>query len=364
MERTGGGSAPSQVPPGGVPLTAAGRRYLYLDIARIAAILGVIAIHNWSLLHVLTPGTPAWWGDDVLSNVGRWAVPVFVMISGGLLLQPGRTEAPSVFYWRRLWRVGLPAIVWIAAYFVFRATVLDQELTRRTIVTDLANARPFTHLYFVYVIVGLYLATPLLRTFTAATRRRTVAMASGLLLGSWALDALLPYFIGSGSRVTGLTYWFPFLGYYLAGYALFGLRLSRWATLLIAGVAVAAVVLQILATYSLAVATAGKWTLYAGSYWSPFTIAAALAIFTLAARETAGQHRVGRPARVIRALGDATFGVYLFHEMVLYLHALNFVHGSAEQLVVARIPTYLVGVVASFAIVLVVRRIPIARSVF
>ena len=343
---------------------AAARRYLYLDIARIGAILGVIAIHNWSLLNLLVPGSASWWADDVLFHVGRWAVPVFVMMSGGLLLQTNRIEQPLDFYRRRLWRVGLPGIFWIAAYFMFRGTVLNQELTRRSIFTDLANATPFTHLYFVYVIVGLYLATPLIRPFVTAAGRRAVAIAASLFLGVIGLDATLPYLIGAGTRVTGLTYWLPFVGYYLAGAALFGLHLSRARVLLVAGAAVAAVAVQILANYWLTVGADGTWANYARNYWSPFTIVAALAIFTLAARETAGQHRSGRWAVVVRRLGEATFGVYLIHEMLLYLHALNFVHGSAEQLVVARIPTYFSAIVGSFTIVLVARRIPIVRSVF
>lgn len=104
-----------------VPKTVLPGRLFYLDVARVLAIFGVAAIHNWSLLHAIAPGTRAWWAVDVLFTFGRWAVPVFVMISGGLLLRPGRKEGALEFYKRRLWRIGIPSVVWIAAYFVFRA---------------------------------------------------------------------------------------------------------------------------------------------------------------------------------------------------------------------------------------------------
>lgn len=248
--------------------------------------------------------------------------------------------------------------------FRLSGTVLQQDITLRTVVTDLATAQPFTHLYFVYVIAGLYLLTPLLLPFVAAHGRRATAIAAALLLGMWATQSLFPYVLHTGSPVTGLTYWLPFLGYFMAGSALMGLRMSdRVALTILVGIVVV-IALQILTVYLLAISSDGAWTNYPGSYWSPFTIAAAVGIFALAARDTPRQFPPQRVARTARALGEATFGVYLVHEMLLYLHAINFVHGSPSALVTARIPTYVFAVVGSFVIVLVVKRIPVLRFIF
>jgi surface polysaccharide O-acyltransferase-like enzyme len=332
-------------------------RQFYLDVARIAAIMAVIAIHNWSLFHVLEVGTPRWWAVDLILSASRWAVPVFVMISGGLLLRWRPGEDTSMFYRRRLVRVGVPALFWIVAYFVFRATYLHQDLTLQTIVKDLALAQVFTQMYFVYVIVGLYLVTPLLRPFTAHASRSQLSIAAGALLGITALDTLLAYAVGAGTRVTGLTYWVPFLGFYLAGLALRGLRLSRSANLLMLLGILGLVVCQVVTGFVLARVDEGSWLLYPQSYWSVFTIGTAVLIYALSAQATPGQTRSDSLARFAASLAGATFGVFLIHEMLLYWHARTFVAGTPAALVTARIPTYLFALIGSFLIVLIARRI-------
>ena len=323
----------------------------------------MIAIHNWSLLHVLPVGTPSWWMDDILFTAGRWAVPVFVMISGGLLLRPSIIDAPGAFYRRRLTRIGLPTVFWIAAYFVFRATFLEEDLTRREIASDLVMATPFVHLYFLYVIVGLYLVAPAVAAFISRTPRWGQGVAAAALLAIPALESIAAVTLGTrGSGVTGLTYWIPFLGYFLAGHVLFGLTTSARVAALILGGVVVVIAAQILTVYL--IARAGGPLLYPTGYFSVFTIAAAVLIYTFCARNSAGQNVEGPIGAVVTGLGAATFGVYLVHEMLLHWHARTFVSGTPEELMTARIPTYFIGLIGSFAIVLVARRIPVVRSVF
>lgn len=332
-------------------------RWFYLDVARIAAILAVVAIHNWSLLHVLTVGTGRWWAVDIILNASRWAVPVFVMISGGLLLGPRPGEKPSTFFRRRLLRVGVPAVFWITAYFLFRAAYLEENLTPSIILTDLALAQPFTQLYFLYVIVGLYLVTPVLRPFTSNATRLQLCLAAGGFLVIAALNALLPYTLAISARSTGLTLWLEFIGFYLAGRALYGLRLTRTASVLIWLAVPLLLACQIGTVYVLAQSGDGSWQQYPQGYFSVFTIGSALLIYVLCAQDTVGQTRSGVMGRGVAALGGATFGVFLVHEMLLYWHARTFVTGTPTELVTLRIPTYFVAVLGSFAIVLVVQRV-------
>lgn len=328
-----------------------GGRRAGLDIARIVAVLGVIAIHTWSVGYDLELGSTGWWTANILVSASRWAVPVFVMISGGLLL--GKSEPAAAFYRKRLLRVGIPVVFWITAYFVFRATFLEERLTADTVIRDVALARPFTHLYFLYIIVGLYVATPLLRYFTTQTSRRAVSIAAAVLLLIPAVESMLPYSIGSGGGVTGLTYWVTFLGYYLAGYALSGLRLRgswRFAWAIFALLAAQAVLAYLVG--------GTDWRAYPAGYFSVLVIPAALVIYGVCAREIDEP----RTHTLLAEMGVATFGVFLVHEMVLYWHVITFVQVPPEEIVMARIPSFFVTVVVSFAVVLTARRIPFIRT--
>ena len=98
------------------------RRFLYMDVLRVCAFLFVV------LLHAITPtitnndllGTFAWTFSVAANALARMGVPLFLMLTGALLL--GREEeAPGVlaFYRRRLPRILVPLLVWNVFYTVF-----------------------------------------------------------------------------------------------------------------------------------------------------------------------------------------------------------------------------------------------------
>jgi surface polysaccharide O-acyltransferase-like enzyme len=58
------------------------------------------------------PGTDNWHVLNVWDAFSRWAVPIYIMLSGSLLLDPNRVESPSRFYHKRLMRIGVPLVFW------------------------------------------------------------------------------------------------------------------------------------------------------------------------------------------------------------------------------------------------------------
>lgn len=95
----------------------------------------------------------------VFDAKARWAVPVFVMISGALLLDPDNREGLGAFYRKRLARIGLPLLIWTVFYLLWLVAkgfaggepVGLSELGRR-VVTGL----PYYHMWFLFMIAGLY----------------------------------------------------------------------------------------------------------------------------------------------------------------------------------------------------------------
>jgi len=62
----------------------------WLDDARIVAIFGVVLIHTSAkVLLESDVGDSQWWAANVYDALARWSVPVFVMVSGALLLPQG-----------------------------------------------------------------------------------------------------------------------------------------------------------------------------------------------------------------------------------------------------------------------------------
>src|SRR5437868_4695382 len=94
-------------------------RLAWGDYARVIGTVAVICqhvAHRSTLVAPWNPESPTRWSIMALEAACRWAVPVFVMLSGALLLDPDRKETPKAFYRKRFWRVGIPLVFWSTFY--------------------------------------------------------------------------------------------------------------------------------------------------------------------------------------------------------------------------------------------------------
>src|SRR5208283_3699162 len=79
----------------------------------------VILLHaSNETLQLLPSGSTAyWWTAIVYKSLALSCVPLFVMLSGALLLQPAKLNEPiRVFLKKRLSRIGLAFAFWSAVY--------------------------------------------------------------------------------------------------------------------------------------------------------------------------------------------------------------------------------------------------------
>ncbi len=310
-------SSPAAEP---VVLEAAAReRTAWLDLARVVAILCVVVVHVTMVAvngNRTDEGTAAWWVANALNSTSRWCVPVFLMVSGALLLDPRRVERPRDFYRKRLGKVGIPIVVWTVVYLLFRRFYLGSDLTPVDAVRDVASGTPFLQLYFLYVLLGLYLLTPFLRIVLRETTRRMQLGFAAVLLGLGAVDQVAAELLGAGDP-TAATRFLPFAGFFVLGWVLrdvvLSRRLVRWSAVAFVG--------SVLVTIALVglTATLFRWGSpgrYLYGFLSPPVIVMSVAAFVLL--RVAGRRLRGRGARVAASLSALTFGVYLVHPLVLY----------------------------------------------
>ena len=201
---------------------------VWLDVARIAAITAVVVLHAVAVVvtrrYYSDIGTATWWTANVVDSLMRWCVPVFIMISGALLLAP-RREGLRSFYQRRFNRIGIPLVVWSVVYlsidlFVKQASDWSDALNR------VLAGKPSVHLYFLFVLAGLYALTPFLRVLTAHAPRRMLWWAAVFLTAVGVADQAISDFAGIG-EANAVTRFLPFLGYYLLGYLLRDCELGK-----------------------------------------------------------------------------------------------------------------------------------------
>jgi surface polysaccharide O-acyltransferase-like enzyme len=345
----------------------------WLDVLRIVAIVGVIAIHvvGGATRFSGTGWHPAgWWAADVVNSACLWVVPVFVMASGALLLDPSRTEPAKEFYRRRLARVGPALVFWTALYLWWRVWFNHEHLTFASAGHDVATGAPYLQIYFLFVIVGLYAITPVLRRLVAhLSQRDTVLLTAGALSFS-VLEYTVRDF-GDAGGVNAVSRFLPFVGYYLAGHLLrqFAVphRVARFAP------AAALGGWLVTALGSAALAAHFGWNhvgFYLYDYLSPSVIVMSLGVFVTA--RVHGARLLGRMPMItrtrLRTAGAATFGVFLIHPLLLFpiMRALGLSDDIGHELGRLAMTAIPLAVVVGFLtgwLALLLERVPVVRRV-
>jgi surface polysaccharide O-acyltransferase-like enzyme len=307
-----------------------------------------------------------WWNATLYQSIAITGVPLFVMLSGALLLQPSKTDEPiRVLLKKRLSRIGYAFAFWTVIYFAWSYFADHTQITLHYIIQSLLSEGAYPHFWFLYIIAGLYIITPILRVIVAHADRKILRY----LLVLWFIGtALVPLFqLITGFSVNGNL--FLFGGY--IGYFILGIYLMKTSVRL-------RTLLAILAL-CLAWTIGGSWLMtfpyhsLERYYFFFYTLAAnvvltAVAIFLLLRRFPAdwptNQHP--RISKVVRAISDNTLPLYLFH-MIIMLSLERGYFGFTLSLtkmnpIVETPIATAVTLLITLGLVLVMKKVPILRK--
>lgn len=283
------------------------------DVMRVSACLAVILLHLSATIVMEREllGTMDWHVANLIDAATRWCVPVFVMLSGALLLHPRKHASPQHFWARRSSRL-LPALIaWSALYLAWRALFWKEPLSAAIVLHDLIAGRPYIHLYFLFLIAGLYLVTPFLaraiEVLPLAQLRQVI-----LIMGGLALAANLFDFLASSA----FTMFVPYLAYYLGGW--YCARALANPSSHAQGLAVGGAIAVITGLTALLVTTRGfedRWAFYFYEDFSPTVIVMAIGIFLLILHGPIPQ----KVEALAQYVAPWTLGVYIAHPIVVEL---------------------------------------------
>ena len=204
-----------------------------LDLLRVLACYLVIQVHTGEFYYIGTGGTvlsgdsPFWVG--ILNSLCRIAVPLFVMISGYLLLPV--KEDMGTFFKKRFTRVAIPFIVWCVLYAIYWA-LKGQTTWAQAGINILHIPLNFGvevgHLWYIYMLIGLYLFAPIISPWIAVATRNNMRF----YLVIWAVTLCVPYIHLVFPQILGECYWnhTPMLYYFsgFLGYLILGAYLKKF----------------------------------------------------------------------------------------------------------------------------------------
>jgi len=256
-----------------------------------------------------------WWASNVYFSLASPCIALFVMLAGVLLLRPSRFNEPlGVFFKKRWKRIGLPCIFWGVIYFAWRFLVNGEVVTAGSILEGVLGG-PYIHFWFVYLLAGLFLITPVLRVFVAHSNWKTLKY----LMLLWLVGTIITYIFALfepfilDANVFLLTGW---LGYFVMGTCLLRVRLRRSIlySMLFLGY-----LWTIFGTY-LVVGTMGER--FSNFFYDSFSfnvIIVSVALFLLLSTVSPQkiENRFPHGNRLICLISQNTLPIYLFHMMVL-----------------------------------------------
>jgi surface polysaccharide O-acyltransferase-like enzyme len=164
-------------------------------------------------------------------------VPVFLLISGSLLLDEKKEVIPKKIF-SKIKNILFLLIFWSILYSgifnIILPFLLHRPISLKSFILDFLNGH--YHMWYLFVIIGLYLITPYLRSFTSRKNKDLVlAFINISLLMQFmipALEALEPYYSYTSFFITYidkfyLQFFCGYTAYYLAGWYLLHIGISR-----------------------------------------------------------------------------------------------------------------------------------------
>jgi len=330
----------------------------------VIAVYQVILVHlSYVIFFKEDVMSSNWIAANFYDSLSRMGVPLFFMVSGYLML--GKNEPVSDFFRKRLVKVGIPTLFWSVAYLLwsveaYRNGTMNPLHIALSILKTIYLGDVEIHLWFLYILIGIYLAVPILRMYVSAASRRDMIYFVALWFLATPLLELAQRILGHPTSLE-IPVVAGYVGYFVMGFLLADVQLGRRGRILSALGCIVAIALTFVGTNVLSVGL-GPIDAYFYSYFSPPTVLASICGYLLL--KDLG-HNHGRTAKSIRTVAATSFGIFLIHIFVIELlrnGGLGFRLYSWMAPSSYMIPlTGLAVFVLSFVIVFVIQKIPVLK---
>lgn len=331
------------------------QRIVYLDLLRLIATFGVIVLHVYGAGYNSNFKSFNWYIAVVGDSLVRWAVPMFVMISGVLFLNPEKQVTYRSVLTKSLSRLLLAYVFWTFAYGLVH---IGDEMIRGNGLMLWYLFHPAFHLWFLPMLMGIYLCVPMIRKISKDWNLMKYALVIWLVyLLVVFVESLWPmYQIGdvfTNNLVVG------YLGYFLLGYYLSKIALSKKQIHLIYIFGLIGAVITVLGNI--------LYSFYKGnpnvsflSELSIHVVTMSMALFLLL-RENA--HQCGKLLlRFVEYVRKDLFGIYLTHAFWLVLLNNSMIKNYCSHLITLPIISIAIFFLSLFTTKLI-RLIPILKKV-
>ncbi len=308
-------------------------REAWLDYARIFAILCVICCHAVETYYgPVVSGKERidfvpWIVENTLFTIGRLGVPVFLAISGTLLLNREKDVFP--FYKKSVLPLLITTEIWTIINYFFACAVYEDvsfvgiDFLRQLLFLD---DSPLSHMWYMPMIIGIYIFVPFLsKIFHQFEEMRCYAAPLLLVLFGSVIVPTLTVFLNedvSGIPRIALKINTSFGGGAYGLYFILGYFIGRKGLLR----KIKTAYLILIMTFCMFIDTVGQYYIYQHQYYayddllwytSAPILVTGLGLFELFHRLK--EYLQNRYFPAVSMLARCTFGIYLLHNPIMIL---------------------------------------------
>ena len=170
-----------------------------LDIIKTVAIITVLMTHISASFVILFPvSSPEFIWGNIIDSLSRIGVPLFVMVSGALFLDEDKPFDAKSFFRKHLLKMVVLLVIWSIVYGIFYSMVSGVSIL--DYIFNFAGTL-YPHIWYMYMIIGLYLITPVLRLFVK--RENSKYILYFIILS--VCGNFIPSFLGIFKNIFGFT---------------------------------------------------------------------------------------------------------------------------------------------------------------
>lgn len=197
----------------------------YISILNVLACIGVVILHTFETGYTSDANFVF---EVLIRAIAYCAVPVFFMITGATLIDYRERYDTKTFFKKSLLKVIIPLIIWSIIYFIinfFKGKFSINDLSFKFVFEYFFLVKTNPIFWFFVVIIGIYLAIPVISLIPQETRRKAFLY---IIIITFVFNQFLPdllYHLNLNYNYDlkfPLTYsgWisFIFIGYYIDKY--------------------------------------------------------------------------------------------------------------------------------------------------
>lgn len=201
------------------------QNYSYIHSLRVIATLAIILLHSATggiFEEIKLQGGLSPYFSLFYKHSQEWAVPAFVLISGAIFLSPHKQINYNLLFNKYLKRIALAILVFGLPMTFSEVFLSEKDASITTItfasITNWLSGHSWAHMWYLYMLIGLYLITPIIKPFLNQANNKEIQTA---LIVMFIISSILPTLKSYDFSITSyMIITTPFIFIYMLGYYL------------------------------------------------------------------------------------------------------------------------------------------------